>query len=282
MNFKIKYKNTLAKLICATAIILVLASCGESKSITVYYSKNATPKEILAAKEIQKYIYVRSGELPEVAVYEGKKEVKGRAIILSRFEQFENKSNVIAVEGDSYLLKSDNENTLFIVGGTSEAVLYGAYKYIESMGVGFMIDGDIIPDQKLDSLQLSGFNETHNPVFALRGIQPFHDFPEGPDWWNEEDYKAVISQLPKMGMNFIGFHTYPEKRPFGGWERAEPMVWIGTRDQFNKNGNVKSAYPVLHSNTADSTWAYYPKKIHRSIILELHNYLKQTDMALLT
>lgn len=259
MNFKMNYKKALAKLICVTVVLLVLISCGESKTLTIYYAKDASPKEILAAKELQKYIYVRSGELPEIAVYEGKEQVKGKAIILSQFEKFENKSNVIKVEGDSYLLKSEEKDQLFIVGGSSEGILYGAYKYIESLGVGFMIDGDIIPDEKLDTVKLNGFNETHNPAFALRGIQPFHDFPEGPDWWNEEDYKAVISQLPKMGMNFIGFHTYPEKRPFGGWERAEPMVWIGTKDQFNKNGTVKSAYPVLHSNTADSTWAYYPK-----------------------
>ena len=43
----------------------------------------------------------------------------------------------------------------------------------------------------------------------LRGIQPFHDFPEGPDWWNIDGYKAVLAQLPKMRMNFFGLHTYP-------------------------------------------------------------------------
>ena len=60
------------------------------------------------------------------------------------------------------------------------------------------------------------------PLFNLRGIQPFHDFPEGPDWWNLDDYKAVFSQLPKLRMNFFGLHTYPEGHP-----NAEPTVWIG-------------------------------------------------------
>ena len=45
------------------------------------------------------------------------------------------------------------------------------------------------------------------PLFALRGIQPFHDFPEGPDWWNRDQYLAMIGQLPKLRMNFFGLHT---------------------------------------------------------------------------
>nr|WP_315158582.1 alpha-glucuronidase family glycosyl hydrolase [uncultured Flavobacterium sp.] len=272
-----RFKKDILKLLFLTGILLFFMSFNSANSITIYYQKDASPKEILAAKELQKYIYMRLGELPSIQVYDSNAEVKNRAIVLCKYSQFEEKKNIEEIQGDAYLLKSNGVNKLFIVGGSSEGILYGAYKYIESLGVGFMIDGDIISEQKLDKLNLAGFNERHKPVFELRGIQPFHDFPEGPDWWNEEDYKAIISQLPKMGMNFIGFHTYPEKKPFGGWERAEPMVWIGTKDQFNRDGTVKSAYPALHSNTKDSTWAYYPKKTSEyhfgaSQLFETDNY----------
>ena len=85
------------------------------------------------------------------------------------------------------------------------------------------------------------------PAFGTRGLQPFHDFASGPDWWNYQDYKVgqsgmahdgvqaaavadeggrlrallsslspprshgqhVLHQLTKMQMNFIGLHTYP-------------------------------------------------------------------------
>ena len=40
-----------------------------------------------------------------------------------------------------------------------------------------------------------------------RGLQPFHDFPEGPDWWDQNQYRHVMSQLSKMKMNFLGLHT---------------------------------------------------------------------------
>ena len=47
------------------------------------------------------------------------------------------------------------------------------------------------------------------PMFDYRGLQPFHDFPEGPDWWDTQHYKQIITQLSKMKANFIGLHTYP-------------------------------------------------------------------------
>jgi hypothetical protein len=59
-----------------------------------------------------------------------------------------------------------------------------------------IVDGEI-------ALESPDLNEMGSPLFELRGIHPFHDFPEGPDWWNEDDYKAIISQLPKMRMNFF-------------------------------------------------------------------------------
>jgi hypothetical protein len=53
-------------------------------------------------------------------------------------------------------------------------------------------------------------HELGKPLFDRRGIQPFHDFPEGPDWWNVDAYKANIGQLTRLRMNFLGLHTYPE------------------------------------------------------------------------
>ena len=69
--------------------------------------------------------------------------------------------------------------------------------------------GDTVPDGRIP-FELPNPQERGGPLFELRGIQPFHDFPEGPDWWNADHYKSVLSQLPKMGMNFFGLHCYPE------------------------------------------------------------------------
>ena len=76
------------------------------------------------------------------------------------------------------------------------------------------------------------------PLFELRGLQPFHDFPEGPDWWTQDDWLSVVNQAVKMRMNFIGLHTYPFHNKDLG---PEPTVWVGLPEDVNADGTVKAA-----------------------------------------
>ena len=107
----------------------------------------------------------------------------------------------------------------------------------------FYLHGDVIPDQRI--ARLPDVTETGKQLFSIRGIQPFHDFPEGPDWWNTDDYLAYIGQLPKLRMNFIGLHCYPE-----GGAGPEPLVWIGLGDDVDPNGRVSHSYPSHWANTS--------------------------------
>ena len=82
------------------------------------------------------------------------------------------------------------------------------------------------------------------PTASVRGLQPFHDFSEGPDWWNREEYKHHFDQMHKMKLNFLGLHTYP---------LAEPTVWTGVEADVDANGTVKpgprSRYFTSYENT---------------------------------
>jgi len=246
--------------------ICCLISCfhGLANVPTIFHDKSATRTTILAVKELRRYLYVRTGELPNIKAFSESEQLPGNSIFVATINELNSYTRIKdsnideKLTGESYQLLSSG-NRLLIIGGSEIGTLYGTYKFLESTGIGFALDEDIIPDKKVSSIKITGFNRTYKPAFALRGIQPFHDFPEGPDWWNEDDYEAIITQLPKMGMNFIGFHTYPSK-PFNGYSKPEPIVWIGTKEQFGKDGRINSAYPVLHFNTNDSTWDYYPKK----------------------
>jgi hypothetical protein len=107
-----------------------------------------------------------------------------------------------------------------------------------------------VPDSSI-ALAVPSLDEQGKPLFRLRGIHPFHDFPEGPDWWNADDYKAVIGQLPKLRMNFFGLHTYPEGHP-----NAEPTVWIGLPEDSRPDGRVTFSYPASYQNTLRGNWGY--------------------------
>ncbi|MFQ6035789.1 MAG: hypothetical protein ACE5NM_08085, partial [Sedimentisphaerales bacterium] len=143
---------------------------------------------------------------------------------------------------------------VLICGGDEFGTLYGAYRFIEHFGVRFYLHGDVIPDERI-ALKLPDVDERGSPLFELRGIHPFHDFPEGPDWWNVDDYKAIIAQLPKLRMNFFGLHCYPE-----GGAGPEPTVWIGAAFDVESDGKVKFSSRSSYANSLRGNWGYSAKK----------------------
>ncbi len=250
----------------AAFLLLLSTSCRGWKSRpSIVIAADASSLETLAAKEIRRYFYLRTGALLPLVQKTGPMHRKGDAVVVA------NKDHAVALvspgEGldraiaelheQEYLLRTVSQNgktIILIVGGSDVGTLYGAYRLAENLGIRFELAGDIIPDDRLP-LRLPVVDETGRPLFRLRGIHPFHDFPEGPDWWNLEDFKAYLAQLPKLRMNFIGLHTYPEGHP-----NAEPTVWIGTEEDIADNGSIRFAYPSSYMNTARGNWGYEPAR----------------------
>lgn len=246
----------------------MLSACSTDQDWQIIISPGADPAEVLAAKEIRRYFYLRTDKILPVIQTDQLQPgnsivvaVKGQGL-LKEYENL-NASAYSNLKEQEFILKSvPNGKTIthFIIGGGSSGVLYGAYQFAEKLGLRFYLHGDVIPDERLKT-GIPVLDEKGSPLFDLRGILPFHDFPEGPDWWNLEEYKAVIGQLVRLKMNFIGFHTYPEVKDYpSGYCQAEPLVWIGPKQDVKENGSVTSAYPVLHFNTRDNTWGYDPMK----------------------
>lgn len=219
----------------ALAIVVVTATSASAQ--TIVCPPDSLPNVRLAAKEIRRYVYLRTGTMLSIA------EV-GKGIALQTDS---------SLAPQAYWLKSSGDS-LTISGGSDVAVLYGAYAFAEKLGVRFYLDGDVIPDARIPFV-LPPLDETRQPFFEVRGIQPFHDFMEGPDWWNQDDYLAYVSQLAKLRMNFLGLHCYPE-----GGVGPEPLVWIGITNDLAAGGKVKFSYPSFWANTAKGTWGYAPMK----------------------
>jgi hypothetical protein len=199
--------------------------------------ENASELEWLAASEVRRYVYLRTGKLVDVR----KGSVNGDRVVV-----FTKTSAMPSGSGENpapqaFLLKTTdegNDRVWWIIGGDPAGTLYGAYRFAEKLGVTFGLDEDVIPDDLLTG-GLPLVNETGKPRFGLRGLQPFHDFSVGPDWWNLHDYHSVLSQMAKLRMNFIGFHTYPSWNPAAG---PEANVWIGLPEDVDNQGNVRFGY----------------------------------------
>jgi len=253
-----------------TALLLLLWIAGESvAAVTVAYPSDGPAQVRMAAKEVRRYVYLTTGELlpiSEVRTLPVKEDliivVEDGTPLLKELRGLEGTK---APRGGYYLKTiSDNDRHVLVIAGADPvATLYGAYRFAEHLGVRFYLHGDTIPDDKKD-LQIAGIDEVSMPVFETRGILPFHNFPEGPDWWNTDDYLIVISQLSKMGMNFIGLHWYPRwgHAEKGEQEGPEPTVWIGLPEDVTADGKITFSYPSYYAHTLrpDRRWGFEPMK----------------------
>jgi len=218
--------------------ILAIAATFTVSAQTIVVPTSAPGNVKLAAKEIRRYVYLRTGELLSMAE-------SGNNGIALKIDP--------SLEPQQYRLKTA-DGTLTISGGSDVGVLYGAYAFVGKLGVRFYLQGDVVPDDNIP-FAIPQLDETCKPLFETRGIQPFHDFPEGPDWWNTDDYLAYVSQLAKLRMNFIGLHCYPE-----GGIAPESLVWIGSKNDVDEKGNVKFSYPSQWASTLRDGWGYTPAK----------------------
>jgi hypothetical protein len=252
----------LGSLFCATVAanpVKAAAPVRRLEPAVVVSPGEASSLEAFAAREVRRYVYVRTGRLLPIG-----KDAAGPAIVVGRpdrsvvrsFADPKLAARLDALAPQERLLvtvRHPGREALLVTGGDEAGVLYAAYRLAEHLGVRFGLHGDTIPDERRPAA-LPDLDEAGRPLFLIRGIQPFHDFPEGPDWWSRDDYKAILGQLPKLGMNFFGLHSYPENRP-----NAEPTVWIGPPDAIGEGGEVEAAYPSSWFTTLRGNWGYEVK-----------------------
>lgn len=244
------------------ALLTTIESAVAAPVIVI--APDATPRERLAAREVRRYTWLRTGEFLPIDASGSARTDRDALVVGSRggplvgpawtAERLAGRDEAAPGTHQLVTVRTEARRRHLLLTGTDDvATLYAAYRWAEHLGVRFYLHGDVLPDARV-RLAIPDLAEYRRPLFGLRGIQPFHDFPEGPDWWNRDDYRAVLSQLPKLGMNFFALHTYPEARP-----NAEPTVWIGSPGDFDAAGRVGFAYPSSYMNTLRGNWGYRAK-----------------------
>ena len=62
--------------------VTLLAGCTKKPAAVIYIEKDASKSEELAAREIRKYVYQRTGELLPVSIWNSTDRIKGNAILV--------------------------------------------------------------------------------------------------------------------------------------------------------------------------------------------------------
>ena len=247
----------LAALAGALAAASAAAQTAGAGARSISVGPSASALERFAARELQRYVYLRTGELLPIAPGGGDPAGPG-FVVAAQGTAPPAPAGPMAPQ-EYRLLCEDVQGgqRVTITGGGAVGALYGVYRFAERMGVRFYLHGDVVPDARIP-LAFAPFSDEGRPLFAVRGLQPFHDFAEGPDWWGTDDYLAVMGQIAKLRMNFIGLHTYPDG-PVG----PEPTVWIGLDGEYDGSGRVSAAYPASYHTTARggrTWWTYAPMR----------------------
>jgi len=124
----------------------------------IVYPTGSSMMEQLAAKEIRKYIYLRTDQLLEIKSMDAL-PVKGDLIVVAEkgtpaINMLKNQFNH-SIKLESFVIKSlteTNRTILIISGGNAVSTLRAAYRFAEHLGIAFDLAGDIIPDAKINLL----------------------------------------------------------------------------------------------------------------------------------
>ncbi len=252
--------NAFKFVLVQTAIItiIIIGACNSNTPVVIYPDGSSDLEE-LAAREVRRYLYLRTGKLLPVHSVTSLPASGDFILVAEDNDPLIKSATGTEAPTGGFFIKSktgNNRNVLIISGDDTISTLYGAYRFAEKLGCRFYLHGDVIPDKKIP-LELGGFDEKGQPVtkngrqWTTRGIQPFQNFPAGAVMWGKDDWKMYVSQLPKMGMNFIGLHTYmhdPEDDHVGDYG-PNLNIWLGHENDLNKDGTVDFAFNATFFHT---------------------------------
>jgi hypothetical protein len=165
---------------------------------------NPAPPEEFAGRELVKYLAAMGNGEAEIVRAPAEGDIYLGALPASTPND-DRRHIVSALAGrgaDSFVLRSTSRG-LVIRGGSPRAHLYGAYQYLESLGVRWYFpgrDGEVVPRA---AARLEGYDIVQTPSFHERGIVIF---PTTPGLEDIADFAA------KVKLNTIGLHTWHDPR----------------------------------------------------------------------
>jgi hypothetical protein len=116
--------------------------------------------------------------------------------------------------------------------------------------VRFSPSGDIVPDGTID-FELPELNVVSNPALEVRGYFPYHSGnPQGPEYWNRDDYMLFVGQQAKLGMNLIAMLQH--HRGDGSVDAVWTPDWEEPYQISNAPFGMAKAFATAHYRSANA------------------------------
>jgi len=147
-------------------VLIILLFFGQVFGRSIVYPGNSSGQELLAAKEVRRYIYLRTGQLLDVKGVSLVPDTGDFILVAEDTDALVDEVTGFNAPSGGFFIKSESNNgrnILVISGDDSTSTLYGAYRFAEKLGCRFYFHGDVVPDGKIP-LSLTGFDEKGQPV----------------------------------------------------------------------------------------------------------------------
>jgi len=217
MNLITKKTVFVLCLICSMSLSTFAQLTGP---VSISVSISASPKEIVAAREVRRFLYLRTATLIDIKSQDwndipvDENVIIIGSLISTTVQQFLTANSIASpsLGVEDFYLKTITDGTrkvTLIAGYDETAALRGAYKLMEKFGVRYSHVEDIVAEGTI-VLDFPAIDKVYSPNFAVRGSMPYHSWnPEGPEYWSADFYKSFLTQQFKMGQNIMGIvHDY--------------------------------------------------------------------------
>ena len=225
-----RYNETRSKIVSLCIVFAAIAASAASEPITVALARDGHASVRVAALTLRRYLYLlgyspaplaslgEDDELPDDAA-------AGMAIVVGSTRSALPAAAApclaaaVGASAPFVICRPTRSLALLIADGGGDGAIKGAAQLLGMLGASFGIDGAQLPpahaspeagrralDAALPAASAPAF-VAPQPAFSWRGLQPFHDFAEGPDLWSEDTYAAILENVALMGGNAIGMHT---------------------------------------------------------------------------
>jgi hypothetical protein len=127
-------------------------------------------------------------------------------------------------------VKSQGREGLVVGGGAPRATLRAVYHLVETWGVHYLVDRDVLPAKALP-LQLPLSDTVLEPTFKVRAHPTIQDLVASGEAWGMADFRPLIDQLAKMKFTRMNVYTFGWQ-PYLHWEykgiaRRTAALWYG-------------------------------------------------------